>query len=745
MKNIVKSIFLSLVFLLVIIAPSCNQNLNNNNSVDNEVNEKPGIEEKQEWFLLYDIKYNTAYSSYGEGQGFFIYDEIDLNDVNFSSNVDKFTVKYDISYGEEKTIIGIGANSKFRVFVFSKAGQYTIKVSGKDNNGKALTEGEFKCNVVVGDRPDRIEYVIKNSNQEIVEYIKGGDSYTIVANLFNQEKEYIPLKQDIYWNAPGISQYNLNLGNIFKQESIKTNLYCYVYNNNNSRIQIFADESFIIYDNLEKTPEFPQGIYFDLGEDISNGELELNVDSAMEGFFYKKIKAEYRFDNGETMNLKFSDERLEGKLGMYISYDQETPEIYSVKNYDYSIDAKGNKKSNYFSNGVEYQFEPTKTAAKIYLAVWTLKNNQYITSKVEGTDINLKLISQIPSAITVDSVSGSHKNDNEAFMTGYKNFEKTPVNGAIDVYLCCDMDGDNKIIDEYEGKSLSSISQYFVLNVSSIGGNLNDYIVTYSYESWEYPAIKMQTFKTGNGFLERFFVAPNIGVATITVKSMFSEHEYMLTINVVDKVFEDAKVIQNLEWDEYSVFSVVDFSSILKIREYKLRDFDRDSYILRSPREDEVFEYSINGTIMEANAFSYQNNGLRGQEITVGIKGTNKKTTISKVYIIPDFIFSAYGVTYSLKDISETATFFESVVSKTDNDFVRWYYGLIPVLNLDTNGENINFEITNTLEMEKNEYDMPRYYYYTRSNTFVLEYIFYYTDKGLKQSYGVEILNINFS
>lgn len=746
MKKIIRLALVSILFLLAVFVSGCfDKNTNNNNSGNNGLTENPKTEEQQ-WFFLQNLKYNTAYSSYGEGQGFFIYDEIDFNDVQFSSHVDNFTVKFDIFHEEEKTTVGIGQNAKFGIYVFRNAGQYAVKVSGKDEDGKALKEEEFKCNVAIGNRPDRVEFVIKNGAQETVDRIKGGDSYTVTAKLFSQEKEYVPLAQDIYWSVPGVSQYTLSLGNIFKQESRKGAFYCFIRNNNNKRIRVFEDESLIIYDNLEKTAEFPQGIYYNFGVDISGG-LELNVDAAIpdkpfeNNYFYRKIRAEYRFDNGDTLPLELADERGEGKLSMFISYDEESPQIYSVKKYDYSFDAHGNKRGDYFSNGVKYQFDPTKTSAKIYLAVWALEDNKYVTSKVEGTDIDLRLISEAPSALTVTSVSGSHKNDAEAFKSDYKPFEKTPENGAIDVYLCCDMDGDNKISDEYEGKLLSSIRQYFILNVSVTGGNLKDYTMIYTVERYGYPAIERLTEQ---GYSDPFFVAPNVGTSTVTIKSMFSEHEYMLTVNVIDKVFEDAKGIENIRGEDggYAVFSKVDFRSFLKIKEYKLSDYDENSYVLRLPREDEIFEYSINDTVIEPDEFSYQNNNIRGHEITVSIKGASAKISINRLYIIPDFEFSVNGVSYRLKELEETIEYVEEL-SSFPNSQDKWFYGRIPVLNIQ--GDALDFDITNHLEME-NRSDMsgePRYGFQKIGNKVVVTYMFDYINNSKLHIYQVEILNIN--
>lgn len=741
------------IFVLSIFLIGCDPGNNTPNDLGN-VNNNNDNQTQEDWLFLDSINFNPTFSTYVEsGKGFLLYDELDLDAIQMISDVDKYTVSIEISGdGVETETIVIGGGGKFEKFRFTKTGEYIFKVSGKTENENILEDVSFSIQVITGNRPDRVEFSAINSKSEEVIDIKGGDTYTFSAQVFSGEEEYIPsTPKDVYWGqnsylAP--QEYEITIGNIIYEEERAYDFRCFVTNNVGTKINII-DQKYVVKDNLVKTEDFPYGIYFSYGQGMVNGTKDISInakDHPLGRYFLQDISAEYHFDNGNVQEIEISDSKAKEKAGLYISYDNENYDIYSLSDYDYRYDEQENRISNYFQNGVKYQFDPTKSTAKMYLARWREKKEGMFsfveTEKIEGTEIDLNLISETPSSIDISRVSGKHKNDDQVFSPGYKTFTKEPRTGNVSVYLTCDMDGDDDIEDEFMGKYLSSSDiQYFKLDVNTTGGNLLDYTVNYSFDGTLSPIVFSSTEK-GNGELDQFFVGIREGTATITVKSRFSSLETSITVTVVNKIFEEAKMMTIHRYEDcYGIFSDLNFEDIIKIKEYRLTDYNKYSYNLRDLREDEKLEYRKGGTIISPEAVSYNDNGQVGQEISVYIQGTQKRLNLGNIYIVPEFDFTVNGQEYSLENVEGSSMIFEGI-NLFQSSSKQWFFGYVPYIQLDYSENPISFEITGFRELENSTSGEPRYSIITDSSSVRVYYKFYHTIKGNTDIYEVPILII---
>lgn len=753
-KGIVFLLFFSIVVFSMILT-GCFDNPNEQVDLGNNNNNNNQNQTDEEWLILDAINYNPTFSNYEqEGNGFLIYDELDLDTIQMINEVDKYTVSIVVvdPDNESQTII-IGAGSKFGKILFRKTGEYHFNVRGQTQNDHLLEEN-FSISVITGNRPDRIEYSVVNSENETVEVIKGGDTYTFTARLYSREQEYIPKSpQDAYWGtsqylAP--QEYEATIGNIIVEEERPYGYRCFVTNNMGTKINIVEDASYLVKDNLLKTQDYPEGIYFSYGGGIVDGtkEISINANDHPNGrYFLQDITAEYRFDNGDIQEIEISETKEKGKAGLYISYDNENYNLYSRSDYDYRFDSSKNRIQNYYSNDVHYQFDPTKDNARMYMAVWREKkegNSTYLgIEKVEESDINLNLISQAPSSISISSISGKHKNDDTLFSPGYKTFTKNPIQGNVNVYICCDMDGDEEIEDEYLGKSFASSNlQFFKPDISTTGGNLLDYTLSYSYEGTLSP-IEFLTVDKGNGNLDQYFVGIREGRATITVTSRFSSLEASIEVTVVNKIFENEKRLTMHRYEDcYGIFSDLNFEELVKIKEYRLTDYDENSFNLRDLREDEILEYRKGGTVISPDSLSYSDNGNMGQEISIYLQSTQKRMDVRNIYILPDFDFSLNGQEYSVRDLDTSRMIFEGIEVFQSSD-KEWFFGYVPYIQLSYSEDPILFEITDTKELENDSItENPRYITTQDSFSVTVKYSFYYTNQGITKRYDVPILII---
>lgn len=683
---------------------------------------------------FYNLNFNPAYSGgSSEGKGYLLYDDINFNHISFNgAKIKAHTIIFDILYNDQKLqTLNRGIDNKFPSFRFMEKGEYSVNIAGKKKDDKNF-EWTLKINVISGGRPDKIDYTIKDGQGRVVENTKGGEDYTFQAKIYSDNDIVSLNSSDYYWEKPsnvGILEYSFTPGNIILEEIRPFNFYCFVTNNSDEKINI-ASGDFYVNDNLARTEEYPDGVYYDYGLPLENKIVSLNVNTAPgnEEYFYNNITVEYRFENGDVVSLEKSDLLEEGNFRIFISYNDENYSQYSLKDYDYNYNYRGARQLNYYDNGVKYQFDPTKQSAKIYLMIWQKVQFEggykLSLNKAESTSIDINLVSEAPSSIQISAVKGSHKNDTQPFLTSYKEFSKPPINDAAEVYLCCHMTKQGDVTDEYRNKSLNEIKQYFIFDIDVCGGTLSDYIVELFSENYPSP-VKLMTYEHYlSGKLDRYFVAIEEGIVRFTVRSRFSSASREIEIKVVNKVFDSERRIESDNCNCIGIFSTVDFRPFVKIREYRLTDLDKYSFKYRPLRDNEDLEYYLNDTLTAAEGFSALNNGESGQMISVALKNSSIKKLELKAYIIPEFSFSLFGETYSIESMQDRLPVSQNVKSSSDSRKSEFFYGYIPCISINLpEGELVNEASFSFLDVDEGfNYTYANISIYEPINEFTITY-----------------------
>ncbi|NCA92321.1 hypothetical protein EOM82_03600 [bacterium] len=744
-KYLIKTLAFFIFLTIALALQACIINSGDDGKIDG--NEDNSVIKSGDFFSLENCNFNPTFTSDdSQERGFLIYDEIDFNSISFDSKkVKSSSVYYEVFYGGEKLKrLDPDFNNKYATFRLDNKGKYTVKVFGENTSGEKV-EGSFDFGVNSGGRADHVEVVIKDSEGKIVNEVKGGGSYTFIAQAYSDDNAVEIISEDFFWDTPskaGIKEKTFSIGNVTRREERNHDFYCYVRNNNNQKVNI-CKASFVIADNLVKTEAFPDGVYYDFGVEKVDNKLNLSVNTVLDGgnYFYDNITAEYRFDNGDTVPIEKSMLSSEGKFGVFISYDGINFSAYDKSDYDYSVDAQNRKKASYYSNGVKYQFDPTKASAKVYLGVWekvynTLGYNLSPT-KVDSTLTNINLLSEAPASISISSIIGRSKNDTVPFASNYIDVNKEITDGSVEVNICCDMDGDGNIRDEFEGKRLFQTYQYFIPQIEITGGDLRDYTIDFSYQGMYSPIELISNQNLISGDLERYFVCPKEGVATMKVKSVFSDAESEITINVVNKIFESAKKLETINTDSVAVFYTLDMRPFMKVKEYRLSDYDNKSYNFRALREDEVLEYYVNGVLTEPNGFLFENNGLFGQGITVKIKGSNAQKTINNVYIMPSFAFYIDYQEYQISNLDERTFYGSNVSAENDSSIERYFYGLLPFFEYNLAAGQSILDITLSIQNDDGLYKTNYY-----DGSFTVKYKFSHYIDGVEYFFYAEILKI---
>lgn len=745
-KYLIKTLAFFIFLTIALALQACI--INSGDDGKNDGNEDNSVIKSGDFFSVENCNFNPTFTSDdSQERGFLIYDEIDFNSISFDSKkVKTSSVYFEVFYGGE-TLKRLDPDfyNKYATFRLDNKGKYTVKVFGENTSGEKV-EGSFDFGVNSGGRADHVEVVIKDSEGKIVNEVKGGGSYTFTAQAYSDDNAVEIISEDFFWDTPskaGIKEKTFSIGNVTRREERNHDFYCYVRNNNNQKVNI-CKASFVIADNLVKTEAFPDGVYYDFGVEKVDNKLNLSVNTALGGgnYFYDNITAEYRFDNGDTVPIEKSMLSSEGKFGVFISYDGINFSAYDKSEYDYSVDAQNRKKASYYSNGVKYQFDPTKASAKVYLGVWEKVYNtvgyNLSPTKVDSTLTDINLLSQAPTDIKITSITGKSKDDRTPFANSYIDVNKSINEGSVEVNICCDMDNDGNIRDEFEGKRLFQTYQYFIPQIEITGGDLRDYTIDFSYQSMYSPIELISNQNLISGDLERYFVCPKEGIATMKVKSVFSDAESEITINVVNKIFESAKKLETINPDSVAVFYTLDMRPFMKVKEYRLSDYDNKSYNFRALREDEVLEYYVNGVLTAAGSFSFENNGISGQDITVKIKNSDAVKDIKNVYIIPTFGFSVLSQDYSISQLSDRDFYGSNVTAENDSSVEKYFYGLLPLLEITLDGGQSVSDGSLSLLNSDDSYKTSYY-----NGVFTVKYKFSHTIQGTDYFFFAEILKIN--
>lgn len=761
MKKTTLRFFLVLLFLVTIVALQSCMLVNNNDNKPPSHEQENSDSEYFDWSNL-----NYAWTEQ-EGDttiyGYATYDVINFSGVSCSKAVDANSVYFEIYFdGEQLARVDRMPNNTFKSQPLLQKGSYDIKIFGKTTTGVDIYQ-QFSVGVKACGRPDNVEITIKNSSGEVVEYVKGGDTYTFLATIYSDGQQIDWDSKNYFWEKPsnaGKKEYQYTIGNQTTTQIKEFDFNCFVHNNMGEKVNIF-DKTFEQRDNLLKTEQYPEGIYYDYGMDIVNNRasLYLNLNQSPnpnEKYFYSNITAEYRFENGDVQPLEYSSSNKDDAIYLLVSYDNLSYKLYDIKDYDYSKDIHGNRIENYFANGVKYQFEPSASSAKIQLCRKLKRTDEtgtiYYEKAVEKSAIDIDIIKQNSADIEAKKVSGKHKNDNEPFATTYKEFSQNIANDVIELYVFCDMNGSGVKENDYLNNYLSSSNQYFVIEVADMGGSLWDYTIDFDYKTTQ-PPIRLVTYRNDAlGIYDQYFVCLNYGNATINVQSSFGKSSHSFDIKVVDKIFYNSTEIDKESLQDYGLFSHVNVESFVKLKEYRLSHYNKNSAVKRGLQEGEYLEYYIGNNQVSANNFDYANNGYRGQELRVYLRSDfiNKDIyqTMGTCYSIPNFRFLINGKSYLTTDLGFVQ--YSDTISCRHCSDNKYFFGNIWELNYTKGEQEIvdNYSFAFDLEysgnqLEQDSNDIDRFLYEYRNGVFVVFYKFYYTHGGQTHIYQTEILRVN--
>lgn len=714
---------------------------------------------------------NLNYSANG-ANSFTVFDEVDLNTIAFDSyKIKAGTVIYEIYFGEEKQKTIYAGAGRLESFALNKIGTYRVEVTAKKAAGGQANE-HFEFEVKPNSRPNRVEFVIKNSKGEVVPQPKGGDEYTFIAKIFSGEKEVEA--DSFFWEQlsnSGIAEYKYKIGNTAKSTVRAFNFNCIITNNMDKKINIMdyaQNKTYIIEDNLDKSVEYPNGIQFSYGINTANNyvQLPLNIGGTSGAYFNRNISIAYRFDNGDVQPIEISqDKKTEGNATLMISYGNGEYGAYLPANYDYSCDRNGKRIANYFANGVKYQFDPTKSSASIKLVIWQSNKREGITyiepATVDGSVIDVDIISSAPQSIDVKGISGSHKDDSVLFSKTYKTFNRAVKSDTVEVYVCCAMKATGSLSDEYYNKSLSSIKQFFVLDIDIPSSDMCDYTIEYTVGVNNKKPIELRTYSApALGIFDQYFVCPDTGSSTMTIRSRFGRATKTLTINVVDKLFYNNTEIIRESIRDYGVYYEVDVRNNIRFKDFYLSSYSKSDYNERGINENEVLEYLNNNVVIAPSSLNYANNGRWGQQlVSVRIKGTNIIADLGNIFIIPQFCFAINGTEYIAKELAQKSFYHTTVRSmhpleKYDTD--KDIFGAISYLEYQKGEDEVitrqSFRFimdyaSSQLEGFPSPYneESPRYRYKLVDNTFVVSYYFFHypTGDARPNYFEVDILQVH--
>lgn len=597
-----------------------------------------------EYTDFYDLD-AVAFSYNDTEKGFQLYDDFELDTINLKKFVDKQKTTAELFLGKEKielNFVGFGNFGKYR---FDKVGNYGIKIKGEAKDGTPLN-GEFEFFVRNQGLPDEFQYNLINNEGNNIAFVEGGQTAFLDATI-KLNNEIMLADTNVfssYWKEgknKGLRRLEINKGNTVFDTEENIGFFIEITNNIGKKVVIENIATVVVKNNLLTDSENSTGIYMDFGGQYapertvySKGSLSA-IDS--------NLSAEYRFKNGDVVPLVYSDRPGEYNFKLMVRYNGESEFTkYSVDDYDYSKNYRGEDIYNYIPNGTRYYFNPLKDSVEIRPCVWVGTKMEGMTlydSVLIDNTTTITLTKSLPTSISIEKVEANERNDIELSYNGVKKSIYPVVHNTVTVKIACSLNYLNHNDVDLRQQNFS-----FSLKFNP-ECDMKDFEYTISGDLRS-PAVQSHKWKVLGGY-EKVFVARNVGQSVVTIKSKFSNAEYSLTVNVVDPILEEelyANVIPN-------VFTKVELRPYVKVRQYKLSTNPNDDAIIRSLREDEVLIYAKeeinnNWTDIELDSLTYTNMPTNGYKISLRCKLSGKwqsSLIVKNVRIIPNLSFGIDG------------------------------------------------------------------------------------------------------
>lgn len=628
--------------------------------------------------VAFNFSYNRQYADYGEGNGYLINDIVNLSEIAFNVSASDLNATLTIENGEVNHFVRSGERGFSGTVQLSAVGTYTFKAEWQ-YKGESYDKS-IGVNVVAGDRPEKVEFVITHGD-EVVTEMKGGNRYTVTA-LFMRGGEPFEYSGGMYgWDRLGTgTSFVRSFENLF-EPIVEKHTFQYVYTNNRGEQNtVICPFEITVSDNLDKS-QYPFGarVYYNNAE-FTDGTATVKTNCVTSAArFVARLSAEFVFDNGETQPLTYSEEQpSDSKKSFYLAVS------YGDEFARYRSDSFNKK----YAEGAFYQFDPNKDTATVQARLW-------YGDKALDDEKQLTLDRVMPTWIAISSATGrkkekfniAHANNKLVNYTSY-----TKIDGdkrVLEIPVACDMDGDGELEDEYlknvnsenDVTGANSSLQYFRFGVTfNAVADITDYtVVTQGHEP-------VKSYSYISDLYRRrviYYYAAFTGECEITVRSSFDPSvSDTVTVRVVDPV-ADYTLLN--KYDSYlntigvlpRLFGAKECDSPSAVREFRLSSYNRSQFTTRALAANERIEFDdlvfVEGRFGSVSAKLYRNNVLLDT------------CTIKHALAVPRFSFTVDGVTYNSTDTGSawSTTFVNQTMIDPSTESV-YYGGYLQALTVST-------------------------------------------------------------
>lgn len=201
--------------------------------------------------VAFNFSYNKQYADFSEGNGYLINDLVNLSEITFNVPASGINAVLTIDNGESNHYVRSGESGFSGTVQLSSVGKYTFKAEWQ-YNGESYDKS-IGVNVVAGDRPENVEFVITLGN-EVVTEMKGGNSYTVTA-LFMRGGEPFEYSGGMYgWDRLGTdTSFECKFEHLSESIEVK-HTFQYVYKNNRGELNtVICPFEITVSDNLDKS------------------------------------------------------------------------------------------------------------------------------------------------------------------------------------------------------------------------------------------------------------------------------------------------------------------------------------------------------------------------------------------------------------------------------------------------------------------------------------------------------------
>lgn len=684
--------------------------------------------------VAFNLSYNRQYADYGEGNGYLINDIVNLSEIAFNVSASDLNATLTIENGEVNHFVRSGERGFSGTVQLSAVGTYTFKAEWQ-YKGESYDKS-IGVNVVAGDRPEKVEFVITHGD-EVVTEMKGGNRYTVTA-LFMRGGEPFEYSGGMYgWDRLGTGTSFVRIFENLFEPIVEKRTFQYVYTNNRGEQNtVICPFEITVSDNLDKS-QYPFGarVYYNSAE-FTDGKATVKTNCVTSAArFVARLSAEFVFDNGETQSLTYSEEQpSDSKKSFYLAIS------YGDDFVRYRSDSFNLK----YAEGAFYQFDPNADTATVQVRLW-------YADKALDDEKQLILDRVMPTSISISSASGRKK---EKFniasannkLVDYTWYTKTEGDKRVlEIPVACDMDGDGEVEDEYlrnvssesDVTGASSKLQYFRFGVTfSAGADITDYTVVFQGQE------PVKSYSHISDLYKRrviYYYAAFTGECEITVRSRFDPSvSDTVTVRVVDPVADYTLLnkydsLLNTIGVLPRLFGAKECDSPSVVREFRLSSYNRFQFTTRALAANERIEFSdigfVEGQFGAVTAKLYRNN----EQLDT--------CTINYALAVPRFSLTVDGATYNSTGTGSawSTTLVDQTMNDPSDESV-YYGGYLRTLTVSSTStlRDMNIEVT-AVEGVQDNYRIYRDYLKGEIN---ILYRYNITERGETYDYILQVMKI---